>query len=74
MEETREQRSDDGSSVEHGDMEEGGVRLAGANSRPMAEASELQGDPKAKVNDDYEGSAARVRDLEMQNETLTENL
>ena len=119
IEETREQSSDERASAEYGDVEGGGVRLAGASYSPMAEACELQEDTEAGVqslgktngevnaerpiseepgpstsqaaaaeeaeeqltlqkascvNDDSEGFLARLRDLEMQNETLTENL
>ncbi len=86
IEKTQEQCSDERVLAEHGDVEEGGVRLVGSSSSPKAEACELQENPEAgvqslgetsgevRVNDDSKGFSARVRDLEMQNETLTENL
>ena len=82
IEETREQRSVDETSVEDGDTEEGGVRLTGASSPNMADIRELHEDPDTGVQSsgetggevNQEGSVARVKDLEMQNETLKENL
>ncbi|KAL9077003.1 MAG: hypothetical protein Q9161_000636 [Pseudevernia consocians] len=82
IEETREQRAVDETSVEDGDTEEGGVRLTGASSPNMSEVRDLHEDPDTRVQSsgetggevDQEGSVARVKDLEMQNETLKENL